>query len=387
VPSTPDLAALERRIVSWDAIYLDPNNPRLAGPTVVDRVPDEHIGDPEIQDLLLGRLREKVGIQDIEDKLKKLGFLTIDRIVVRPIVGQPDRYVVLEGNRRIAALRSVRGNPVLLATLDQAVRNTLDQIEVLVYEGDDEDIAWLIQGVRHIESVKEWGPYQQARFLVDLQERRGYPVTELAAIAGVGRTRVARLVRSYAGWVQSSLDPDFGDRIEDSDFSIFLEAVFHRNNSPLWQWLEWDEDKKKFGNATRLSTLLGLMKEDDNGEPRIARVNPDLRDKFSKLILPGNEPVLTDFLNEQKSLDQAVATLQVGDVGHGLVDLDAQKSRLVDLNERLATLPLPAIVASGRQDEFRELLELIASYSRQQSTFLEEGASRQGSDEGSGPDE
>lgn len=368
--TTPDLAALTRRIVHWDSVYLDPNNPRLAGPTVVQRVADPHIMDPAIQEALLSRLRDKVGIQDIEDKLKKLGFLTIDRIVVRPIAGETDKFVVLEGNRRIAALRSVRGNALLLASItDPAVRATLNDIEVLVYEGDDEDIAWLIQGVRHIESVKEWGPYQQARFLVDLQERRGYPVTELAAIAGVGRTRVARLVRSYAGWVQAAEDPDYGDRIEDSDFSIFLEAVFHRNNSPLWQWLEWDEATKRFSNAARLSTLLELLKDDEDGDARIPRVNPDLRDKFSKLVMPENAALLGEFLSGQRSLDGALASLQQ-DASGGFVDLDVQKARLHELNDRLATLPLPAIVASGREDEFVELLDLIASYAEQQQLFL-----------------
>ena len=368
---TVDLAQLAAKSVAWDSVYLDPNNPRLAGVVDAARVKDDKIPDPEVQEALMARLRQ-IGIDDIEDKIKKLGYLTIDRIVVRPLIGGPG-YVVLEGNRRIAALRSVRGNPVLLATLTDQVRASLNDIQVLEYDGNDEDIAWLIQGVRHIESVKEWGPYQQARFLVDLQDRRGYPMTELAAIAGVGRTRVARLVRSYFGWVQASQNPDFGDRIDEKDFSIFLEAVFHRTNSPIWQWLEWDDSSRRFANDARLSTMLGLLKDDTDGDPPIARVNPDLRDKFSKLVLPGNEAILNDFLNGSKTLDQAIATLQIGDVGGGHVDLDVQRGKLLELNDRLATLPLPAIVQDGRQAEFIDVLNLISTYATQQVAFLSEG--------------
>jgi hypothetical protein len=177
-------------------------------------------------------------------------------------------------------------------------------------------------------------------------------------------------VRSYAGWTQAAANADFGDRIEDSDFSIFLEAIFHRNNSPIWQWLEWNEDSKFFVNTQRFGTMLELLKDDSDGDPRIARVNPDLRDKFSRLVLPGNEPILNEFLSGQRTLDQAVAALQVGDAGGSLVDLDIHKARLVDLNERLATLPLPAIVAEGRQHEFRVELDQIAEYAARQSGYL-----------------
>src|SRR4051794_29176251 len=106
---TIDLVHLKPAQVDWDALYLDPNNPRLAGMSESVVVPDEAITDARIQADLASNLRE-VGISDITDKIKSLGFLQIDRIVVRPIVGQDGAYVVLEGNRRVAALRSIRGN-------------------------------------------------------------------------------------------------------------------------------------------------------------------------------------------------------------------------------------------------------------------------------------
>jgi hypothetical protein len=370
--ATFDLTHLAPARLRWDQIYLDPNNPRLAGISDGVRVEDEHIADPDVQDTIAARLRE-VGYSDIAEKIKKLGFLPIDRIVVRPIRGQADRYVVLEGNRRIAALRSIRGNPVVSATLPENVRTSLDEIDVLVYDGDDADIAWLIQGVRHIESIKEWGPFQQARFLVDLQQRRGIPIKELAAVAGVSGVRVGRLVRSYHAWTQASQDSDFGGEIDERDFSIFLEAVFHRNDSPLRTWLEWDEQKSRFGNDERLRTLLALMKSTEEGAPRITRVNPDLRDRFSKLTQPGNEGALNAFLGGERTLDESLAEVEKVHHREELLDLGAQRSRLSELMQRVETLPLPKIIGSPESPAFIELLDDIAQIARQQAAFLRAG--------------
>lgn len=370
--ATFDLTHLTPTRLRWDQIYLDPNNPRLAGISDGVRVEDEHIADDDVQETIAGRLRE-VGYVDIAEKIKKLGFLPIDRIVVRPVRNEVEKYVVLEGNRRIAALRSIRGNPVVSATLPANVRGSLDDIDVLVYDGDDADIAWLIQGVRHIESIKEWGPFQQARFLVDLQQRRGIPIKELAAVAGVSGVRVGRLVRSYYAWTQASQDSDFGGEIDERDFSIFLEAVFHRNDSPLRSWLEWDETTSRFGNDERLRTLLALMKSTEEGAPRITRVNPDLRDRFSKLTQPGNEGALNAFLGGERTLDESLGEVEKVHHREELLDLGAQRSRLSELMQRVETLPLPKIIGSPESQSFIELLDDIVQIARQQAAFLKAG--------------
>ncbi|MDD5271771.1 MAG: ParB/Srx family N-terminal domain-containing protein [Methylovulum sp.] len=45
------------------------------------------------------------GINELRDTIKTLGFLPMDRIVVRKWKGMPEKYVVIEGNRRVTALK------------------------------------------------------------------------------------------------------------------------------------------------------------------------------------------------------------------------------------------------------------------------------------------
>ena len=63
------------------------------------------------------------------------------------------------------------------------------------------------------------------------------------------------------------------------------------------------------------------------------------------------------------------------------MDLDIQRARLVELNERLATLPLPAIVAGAREQEFVQILDLIAEYSLLQANFLRDTLTDEDRDE------
>lgn len=373
-----EFVGLLPKTISWDEVYLDPHNPRLTelelGQEPI-KVPDKDIPNEDLQADLLGRLRSKVGIDDLVDKMKKLGFLTIDRIVVRPLNGLAG-YVVLEGNRRVAAVRSMMSNPKLLLTLDQNVRDSFNQFEVLVYQGDNPDVAWELQGLRHIGGVKPWGPFQQARFLVEMQQRHDIPPTDVAQIAGIGRTTAARLIRSYYGFLQAAKDGDYGDQVTEQDFSVFQEAIFHKKNSPIWEWLKWDDESKGFEDEGKLGVMLGLLKEKADGDqPRIPRVNPDLRDKFSRVL--GRHEILDRFLDGELSLDGAVTEIVLEEskkpAVESLVDLDSQIERLTEMRDYLVTLPIPKVVQQKREEEFRILLSELETTVQFQIEQLTEG--------------
>jgi hypothetical protein len=125
------------------------------------------------------------------------------------------------------------------------------------------------------------------------------------------------------------------------------------------------------------------MKEVVEGTPaRIQRVNPDLRDRFSKLLAEEHRAQLEAFLASDATLDQALQQVQREDdeagVREELADLVAQRANLGALLDRLLTLPLPTVVRRGRAAEFIEILDEIQAAARQQISFLG-GASEESS--------
>lgn len=91
-------------VIKLEDIYLDPNNPRFTFINEND-VSNECIIDINIQKETREKLKNFFSIAKLMENIKVNGFLTIDRIVVKKIYD--DKYVVLEGNRRICAAKEI----------------------------------------------------------------------------------------------------------------------------------------------------------------------------------------------------------------------------------------------------------------------------------------
>ena len=98
--------------ISLDEIYLDPNNPRFTS-LKWDDIPDQQISDASIQAATKRKLEEEFSIYKLVDNIQINGFLPIDRVIVKKFA--ENKYVVLEGNRRICAAKNImelyKGNP------------------------------------------------------------------------------------------------------------------------------------------------------------------------------------------------------------------------------------------------------------------------------------
>ncbi|SRR6266571_7334044 len=254
---TKDLLDLKRRKVKIAQLFLDPNNPRFG----LDRsVPDRRVTELGVQDGCVLKIKD-VGIGDLLATFKRYGFVPTDPVVVRKI-GE-EKYVVLEGNRRVAVMKIlVDAHEKGDEHFDQAHLDSMTEFEVLIYEGKDPDIAWILQGLRHMSGIKNWEPAQQAAFVAKIEKqlvktsKRGRPpgMPTVARTAGVTVPTANRLLRSYHAFEQAKADEEYGTSIDDKKFSMFAEAVFR--DDQLQKWLGWNDDKRSFGDSGNLKKFL-----------------------------------------------------------------------------------------------------------------------------------
>ena len=169
----------ERRIVI-DDLLLDPGNPRFAHSVQLEKRPDDSEVEA-LQSQTFKRFSMEEGadgeedvffVKEICDSMREIGFVPIDRPVVRQLAGST-RYLVIEGNRRIASAKLLRKRDDTEPNespkkLKDHVRKTLDSIEVLVLPGGDtsseetDHSVAVILGLRHHGSVVEWGALSKA---------------------------------------------------------------------------------------------------------------------------------------------------------------------------------------------------------------------------------
>ena len=144
----------EFKVVDIACLEYDRQNPRL--PTTVGQ------GDTEI----LRYLADKTAIEDLMTSIAENGFFPGEAIVVCKI-GKSEKYKVLEGNRRLTALRLLQ-KPRLahrprIAKIAEEAKHKPEKIPV--YEVQHEGDAMQYLGFRHISGVQRWEPLAKARYL------------------------------------------------------------------------------------------------------------------------------------------------------------------------------------------------------------------------------
>lgn len=150
--------AITSKQVAIEDLFFDPQNPRL---------PEELGGD---QRQIFRFLVDDIGIDDVLASIAASGLIKADPMIARP-AEQPGKYYVIEGNRRLAALKLLNGEkigdgkpelpipqvpPELAATFKKAT------IEL----GWEEASLEVYLGYKHVTSAREWTPEAKAKFVL-----------------------------------------------------------------------------------------------------------------------------------------------------------------------------------------------------------------------------
>jgi len=265
--------------VNLEQLLLDPNNPRfldLGGD--FGNTQEARFNEPGVQESTFERLRDnRFGVASLKDTIKTIGFLPVDKIVVRRWMHQlnePFTYVVLEGNRRVAALKwLIEQNREGLVQLSDAQIENFTKLEVLLLSQDaDPNIGrWIIPGLRHVSGVKEWGAYQQALAVKTLRES-GMTPQDAAQSIGLTTRAANKLWRSYWALEQMKNDEDYGESAQEKLFSYFDEIL---KRPSLRDWFGWDDAQKKFVNGERIREFYSwiIRIEDEDGEEKEPKID------------------------------------------------------------------------------------------------------------------
>jgi hypothetical protein len=246
--------------VSLDAILLDPNNPRLIGLDGFEGVEERRIAEKSVQENALNKLNSYRAFdqESLRASIEKSGLLGVDRIVIRPIPekdasGNP-LFVVVEGNRRIAACKTL-----LLQhksgekTLADDILESLSNPRVLLLSEDEAEEArldqWVIQGIRHISGIRPWGAYQAARTIEAMLSKLGYAESDVASALSISIQRVRRSMRVLSALQQMRESDDYSEYAGPEMYAYFDEAL---KRPAIRRWLGWSEDEKVFEEDERL---------------------------------------------------------------------------------------------------------------------------------------
>lgn len=210
--------------VAIDSLRFDPDNPRLGGET-------KGMSQDEIQTYIEGAPHYAL---DLVGSIVENGFLPYEPLVVRE---DRNKYVVIEGNRRLAAVKSILNTPP--EKYPQEVLERLKEIPVLVFQEpagrvDSEEVLRYL-GVKHLFGFRDWPPVSKAMFL-DKRVGSKKDLSQVLKELNITRQEAARYLIPYR---LTRAAKNIFAKVNTEDFWSLAES-FGRKNIKLYIELEVD---------------------------------------------------------------------------------------------------------------------------------------------------
>jgi hypothetical protein len=186
--AVPDIAPKQVGKVPTEYLDFDPANPRLA---------EDGIKSPTDSQIIVA-LAEMADLSEVVESIAANGYIDIEPMIAQRI---GDRWRVLEGNRRLAAIRILQtpalaeGTGISVPEISPENLETLKEVNVYAVSSPDQAREYI--GFKHINGPHKWDAVAKARFAADWyrkEKMNGISIEKIARRLGDGHDTVVRLV-------------------------------------------------------------------------------------------------------------------------------------------------------------------------------------------------
>lgn len=229
------MANQEVVMIATNQIDFDPENPRFY------RLNNAHSEAAVIEEML-----DDEGAQDLMLSIGQKGYFPGEPLLV--IQEATGKYTVIEGNRRLAAVKLLNGEVLpperrkkSIAIIQAEVKEQPPfELPCLIYKTRREILRYL--GYRHITGIKEWDSLSKAKYLAQLREEfygELEQVDQLRALAkdiGSKSGYVGQLLTGLSIYLRAEDSKFFGLQLEpkDIEFTYITTALGYQK---IHEWL------------------------------------------------------------------------------------------------------------------------------------------------------
>lgn len=300
----------EIELVTIDKLRFDLKNPRL--PSIVKEQQSE-------QGILKWMLDQEKTVE-LMIAIGEQGYFRGEPVLVVEHPEQEETYIVVEGNRRLAAVKLLN-EPALAPVKKRAVARAASEanddkipteMPVIVFGSRDEILQYL--GYRHVTGIKDWDTLSKARYLEQLfqwteEEDLNEKFRSLARSIGSRSDYVQRLLVGLVVYEHIE-EHDFFDipglSEQDIDFSVLTTALYYTDISEFVGTRNCTYPDVDFssGKLEELTRWIFEPRPELGGKTRLGESrNLDL---LSKVV--GNEEALSAFRHGAPLKEAAMLT-------------------------------------------------------------------------------
>ena len=298
----PEQTRGRRQRVSLASLYLDPNNYRFADHPDYRPVAPGDVFKADVQrrtmKLVLGD--NLANVDDLVKSIKANGWLDLDAILVQR---QDDRrFLVVEGNRRVATLKHLRARYAEGAIdLDRLDPDIFTQLPVVLYDTADERKRLVMMGLHHISGKKRWPAVNRALAMKRLLAHFDSDSNAVCQALGVSKQDFNRSIRALA-LVDAYRESDYGDQFQSDQYTLFREVL---GKPPIRRWLGWNNVTSEAADLDNLDRLFNWMSRVEGGEEDDVQTDTDVGPVITTL---GHVRELAKLIADPKALDRLDVT-------------------------------------------------------------------------------
>jgi len=290
-------------------LYLDPNNYRFIDNKDYVEVNDDNVLDERVQARSRKFIEGKnqTNIKDLLESFQANGFLDVDVIQVKQI-GDTDKYLVLEGNRRVVALKFLQEKFESNGNIEKFDPAIFKEIPVTIHDAGDISKHKVIMGLKHINGNKKWPTLNQAQLVKDIvsgydDESEGEKFAQSSL--GISKAKVRRYIRTLK-LIEYYKKSDYGDNFSTDMYSLFEEVI---KKPIIKEWIGFNDYNYEISNHLRLERLFTWISPSEKSEYNAETDDEDVIGIEPPIILKSHEiRTLAEFINDDKALKKLEET-------------------------------------------------------------------------------
>ena len=275
---------------------------------------------------------------------------------------QCDNYIVVEGNRRLAAIKSIIAPDIIdnakmdkyLGKITPTIKSQL-QTQIPVLQLKDREDAWRYIGFKHVNGAAKWGSYAKAQYIATVKHNFGKSLAEIAEQIGDANNMVKKLYQGLLVLDQADLNTDFkkDDTYAKRIYFSHLYTAITYENFRTYLGLSADFEDVNPVSTENLKKLEQVMlwiygSASKKIAPIIESQNPDLR----KLVEVLGNKEATEYLKNNKDLKIAFDVCKGGNtvlyeaLVKAKIALEKAGSKVGEYDGSLESLTIAADVAN-----------------------------------------
>ena len=185
------------------------------------------------EERLINLLWSTMAVEELVMSILAQGFFEHEPLYV--LKGEGGRYIVLEGNRRLAAIRSILTPSIIKngkmdkysSSITEEIKNQLTN-RIPTIEIQERKDAWRLIGFKHVNGAAKWGSYAKAKYISEVHNVFGIELDKIAEQIGDTNKTVQKLYQGLMILQQAQKQAEFDMKdieVERLYFSHLYTAI------------------------------------------------------------------------------------------------------------------------------------------------------------------